>query len=159
MRTRIPLAALSLVLVACGADTGADADAAAADATDAEAGADAEAADEAEPAMIDTDSGLRYQVLREGEGASPVPGQTVVVHYRGTLPDGVEFDSSYGGDPAEFAVDGVIAGFSEALQLMRPGGHVRAYVPSRLGYGEQGAGGLIGPDQDLVFEIELLEVR
>lgn len=155
MRTRIPLAALSLVLVACGADTGADADAASADA-DANA---AEAADEAEPAMIDTDSGLRYQVLREGEGASPVPGQTVVVHYRGTLPDGVEFDSSYGGDPAEFAVDGVIAGFSEALQLMRPGGHVRAYVPSRLGYGEQGAGGLIGPNQDLVFEIELLEVR
>lgn len=153
MRTRIPLAALSLVLLACGAEQGADADAA--DAADAEA----EAADEAEPAMIATDSGLRYQVLREGEGASPVPGQTVVVHYRGTLPDGVEFDSSYGGDPAEFAVDGVIAGFSEALQLMRPGGHVRAYVPSRLGYGEQGAGGLIGPDQDLVFEIELLEVR
>lgn len=156
MRTRIPLAALSLVLVACGADTGADADVAAAEAGAADA---AEAADEAEPAMIDTDSGLRYQVLREGEGASPVPGQTVVVHYRGTLPDGVEFDSSYGGDPAEFAVDGVIAGFSEALQLMRPGGHVRAYVPSRLGYGAEGAGGLIGPDQDLVFEIELLEVR
>lgn len=158
MRTRTPLAALSLVLFACGADTGADANAA-----DAETGTDdaaaAEAADEAEPAMIDTDSGLRYQVLREGEGASPVPGQTVVVHYRGTLPDGVEFDSSYGGDPAEFAVDGVIAGFSEALQLMRPGGHVRAYVPSGLGYGEQGAGGLIGPNQDLVFEIELLEVR
>ena len=154
MRTRIPLAALSLVLFACGAEQGADADAAATDAADA-----AEAADEAEPAMIATDSGLWYQVLREGEGASPVPGQTVVVHYRGTLPDGAEFDSSYGGDPAEFAVDGVIAGFSEALQLMRPGGHVRAYVPSRLGYGEQGAGGLIGPDQDLVFEIELLEVR
>lgn len=149
MRTPILLAAaLSLVLSACGGDgsAGGSAD-------------DPDTPDETEPGMITTESGLRYQVLREGEGASPLAGQQVVVHYRGTLPDGVEFDSSYGGEPAEFAVDDLIAGFSEALRLMRPGGHVRAYVPSRLGYGEQGAGGLIGPNQDLVFEIELIEVR
>lgn len=114
---------------------------------------------EAEHDMIATESGLRYQVLREGDGGSPQPGQNVVLHYRGTLPDGTEFDSSYGGEPADFAVDDLIAGFSETLQLMRPGGHVRVWIPSELGYGEQGAGGLIGPNQDLVFEIELLEVR
>lgn len=156
MRTQLQLAAaLSLLLVACGDDAGTadgEADPATSDA--------AEPADEAEPAMITTDSGLQYQVLREGSGESPVSGQQVVVHYRGTLPDGTQFDSSYDrGEPAEFDVDGLIAGFSEALKLMRPGGHVRAHVPSELGYGEQGAGGLIGPHQDLVFEIELLEVR
>lgn len=154
MRTQLQLAAaLSLLLVACGDDAAdGEADPATSDA--------AEPADEAEPAMITTDSGLRYQVLREGSGESPVSGQQVLVHYRGTLPDGTQFDSSYDrGEPAEFDVDGLIAGFSEALKLMRPGGHVRAHVPSALGYGEQGAGGLIGPNQDLVFEIELLEVR
>lgn len=153
LRTPLQLAAaLSLLLVACGEDAGTSDEAATPD--------QAATPDEAESAMTTTDSGLRYEVLREGSGARPLSGQRVLVHYRGTLPDGTQFDSSYDrGEPAEFAVDGVIAGFSEALKLMSPGGHMRAYIPSELGYGEQGAGGLIGPDQDLVFEIELIEVR
>ncbi len=108
--------------------------------------------------MITTDSGLQYEVLEEGDGASPVSGQRVLVHYRGTFPEGDEFDSSYSrGEPSEFRVDGVISGFTETLKLMKVGGRVRAYIPSELGYGEEGMGS-IGPNQDLVFEIELLEV-
>lgn len=140
---------LALFAVGCGGDSG---DAPAAE-TEDETAADAEAA------MVVTESGLRYQVLQEGDGARPASGQHVTVHYRGTFPDGGQFDSSYDrGEPAEFAVDGVVPGFSEALKLMRVGGRLRAYVPSELGYGEQG-GATIGPNQDLIFEIELLGVR
>lgn len=107
-----------------------------------------------------TASGLQYEVLREGDGESPVAGQRVTVHYRGTLPDGSEFDSSHSrGEPSSFRVDGVIDGFSEALKLMKVGGQIRVVIPSDLAYGLDGQAPRIGPNQVLVFEIELLGVE
>ncbi len=107
-----------------------------------------------------TQSGLLYKVLEEGEGASPELGETVVVNYRGTLPDGTEFDSSFrGGQPAQFVVGEVIEGWNEALQLMKPGGRWMLYIPSDLAYGEQARSQQIGPNQTLVFEVELLDVN
>jgi FKBP-type peptidyl-prolyl cis-trans isomerase len=105
-----------------------------------------------------TDTGLQVEVLREGEGPSPTPGDQVRVHYRGSLIDGTEFDASYGGEPAVFGVGAVIPGFAEALQLMSVGSHYRVWIPSELGYGPQGSGPVIGPNAVLVFEIELLEI-
>ena len=114
-------------------------------------------ADEAE--VITTESGLQYQVLREGDGPMPTIDDEVVVHYRGTLTDGSQFDSSYDrGEPATFRVSGVISGFGEALQLMSVGSHVRVTIPSELAYGETGSGDVIGPNEVLIFEIELLEI-
>jgi FKBP-type peptidyl-prolyl cis-trans isomerase len=104
-----------------------------------------------------TASGLQYQVLRAGEGPRPGPTSTVRLHYRGTLIDGTEFDSSYGGEPAVFSVGGVIDGFSEAIQLMPVGSHWRIFIPSDLAYGPSGSGP-IGPNETLVFELELLEI-
>jgi FKBP-type peptidyl-prolyl cis-trans isomerase len=105
-----------------------------------------------------TASGLQYEILRAGDGARPSETSTVRVHYRGTLVDGTEFDSSYGrGEPAEFSVGGVIDGFSEALQLMQVGSHWRIVIPSEIAYGPDG-GGPIGPNSTLIFEIELLEI-
>lgn len=152
IRSAVPrVLVFALFAAGCGGDYG--------DAPADEAEADAETSADAEPVMVATESGLRYQVLQEGDGVSPVSGQHVTVHYRGTFPDGGQFDSSYDtGEPAEFAVDGVIPGFSEALKLMKVGGRLRAHVPSELGYGEQGTAS-IGPNQDLIFEIELLAVR
>ncbi len=107
-----------------------------------------------------TDSGLQYEVLRAGDGAMPSAEDTVVVHYRGTLIDGTEFDSSYArNEPAEFPLGGIIQGWQEALQLMKTGGHWKVYIPAALGYGEGGAGNRIGPNETLIFEIELLEIR
>lgn len=161
-----PLVLVSVLAVAgCGSDSAdaagdAEMPADAATSTDAALSTDAASSPDSDSGMITTDSGLRYEVLREGEGPSPVAGQYVTVHYRGTFPDGGEFDSSYErGEPTEFAVNGVVPGFSEALMLMKVGGHLRAHVPSELAYGEKGAGSVIGPNQDLVFEIELLAVR
>ncbi len=114
---------------------------------------------DAGPEMINTESGLRIEVLRAGDGTSPTIDDEVVLHYRGTLTDGSQFDSSYDrGEPATFPVSGVIEGFGEALQLMSVGGHIRVTIPSALGYGETGAGDVIGPNEDLIFEIELLEI-
>ena len=109
--------------------------------------------------VVTTESGLQYIVLREGDGAFPLPGQDVRLHYRGTLPDGTEFDTSYDGQPATFGVDGVIAGFGEAIQLMKVGGHLRAFIPSGLAYGASGMPPTIGPNQVLIFEIELLGIE
>lgn len=109
--------------------------------------------------VMTTESGLQYIVLREGDGASPMPGQEVTLHYRGTLQDGTEFDTSYGGEPAIFGVDQVIAGFGEAVRLLKVGGHVRAFIPADLGYGAAGAPPNIGPNQVLIFEIELLGIE
>jgi len=104
-------------------------------------------------------SGLMYKVVRSGDGPKPGPDDRVTVHYRGTLIDGTVFDSSYDrGRPATFGVSGVIAGWVEALQLMSVGDKWELYVPSNLAYGRTGAGGLIGPDCTLVFEVELLEI-
>jgi FKBP-type peptidyl-prolyl cis-trans isomerase FklB len=105
-------------------------------------------------------SGLQYQVLSEGEGDPPAATDTVTVHYRGTLIDGSEFDSSYGrGQPATFSLDRVIPGWTEGLQLMRPGARYRLFLPPELAYGERGGGPKIGPNSALVFEVELLSVE
>ncbi|MBC2680286.1 FKBP-type peptidyl-prolyl cis-trans isomerase [Pseudomonas sp. CFBP 8770] len=105
-----------------------------------------------------TASGLQYEVLSTGEGSKPAGDSTVRVHYHGTLTDGTVFDSSYNrGEPAEFPVNGVIAGWTEALQLMPAGSKWRVHVPSELAYGAQGVGS-IPPHSVLVFDVELLEV-
>ncbi|MBU1537642.1 FKBP-type peptidyl-prolyl cis-trans isomerase [Myxococcota bacterium] len=104
-------------------------------------------------------SGLMYQVLKTGTGPKPTSSDTVLCHYRGTLESGAEFDSSYSrGKPAEFRVTGVIKGWTEALQLMTVGSRWRLVIPPHLAYGEKGAGGKIGPNATLVFEIELLGI-
>lgn len=106
-----------------------------------------------------TPSGLQYEVLVEGAGAQPTAGDQVVVHYTGKLIDGTVFDSSVDrGEPATFGVTQVIPGWVEALQLMKAGSKWRLFIPSQLAYGPQGAGGLIGPNQTLIFDVELIEV-
>lgn len=108
--------------------------------------------------IVTTDSGLQYEVLREGDGPQPTAEDRVTIHYKGTLIDGTEFDSSYGGTPATFAVNGVIPGFTEALLMMNVGSHYRVFIPGELGYGAQGSGPQIGPNAMLTFEIEMLEI-
>ncbi len=104
-------------------------------------------------------SGLEYKVLTEGSGKIPKAEDTVTVHYKGTFIDGKEFDSSYKrGQPATFKVNGVIKGWSEALQLMKEGAKWEIFVPPDLGYGERG-GGPIQPNSTLIFEVELLAVK
>lgn len=122
-----------------------------------EAGAAFLAENQAREGVQVTESGLQYEVLEEGTGEQPGPTDTVRLHYRGTLIDGEEFDSSMGGDPAQFQVGGVIAGFSEALQLMPVGSKYRFVIPSDIAYGPQGSQ-RIGPNSVLIFEIELLEI-
>ena len=105
-------------------------------------------------------SGLQYQVIKEGNGKTPKATDKVSVNYRGTLLDGKEFDSSYSrGTPANFPVNGVIPGWTEALQLMKEGAKWKLFIPASLAYGEQGAGGVIGPNATLLFEVELLKVE
>ena len=105
-------------------------------------------------------SGLQYKVIKEGDGKTPTLTDTVSTHYRGTLLDGSEFDSSYKRNkPAEFPVSGVIKGWTEALQLMKEGSKWTLYVPPKLAYGERGFPPVIGPNETLIFEIELLKVR
>lgn len=107
-----------------------------------------------------TASGLQYIIEKEGTGAMPKATNTVVANYRGTLLDGTEFDSSYKrGEPAEFPVDGLIKGWTEALQLMKTGAKYKLFIPSELAYGEQGAGEKIGPNATLIFELELVEIK
>jgi len=107
-----------------------------------------------------TDSGLQWEVLEEGEGDKPSVDATVSVHYVGTLTNGTEFDSSIArGQPAEFPLKGVIPGWTEGLQLMPLGSKFRFVIPSDLAYGERGAGQNIGPNETLVFEVELLEIK
>jgi FKBP-type peptidyl-prolyl cis-trans isomerase FklB len=106
-----------------------------------------------------TASGLQYKVLKEGSGASPKETDTVVTNYKGTLIDGTEFDSSYKrNEPATFPVNRVIKGWTEALQLMKPGAKYQLFIPSALAYGERGAGQTIGPNATLIFEVELLSI-
>ena len=106
-----------------------------------------------------TKSGLQYRVLKSGNGNQPTSNDSVTVHYRGTLTDGTVFDSSYErGEPVTFQVARVISGWSEALQLMHEGDKWQIYIPSDLAYGPRGAGGRIGPNETLVFEVELIKV-
>jgi len=104
--------------------------------------------------------GVQYKVLRAGQGPKPTVENTVVVHYKGTLIDGKEFDSSYGrGEPATIPLKNVIKGWQDAVTAMPVGSKWEVYVPSQLGYGEQGAGKDIEPNSTLVFEIELIEIK
>jgi len=110
--------------------------------------------------VITLPSGLQYKVIKEGTGERPQITDTVTVHYRGTLIDGTEFDSSYKrGQPATFPVNGVIKGWTEALQLMKTGSRWELYIPSELAYGQQGAGQNIGPNCVLIFDVELLSIE
>jgi FKBP-type peptidyl-prolyl cis-trans isomerase len=116
------------------------------------------ASNKAKDGVVTVDSGLQYEILREGKGAQPTANDTVKVHYAGTLIDGTTFDSSYvRNEPANFPIKGVIPGFSEGLKLMKEGAKYRFVIPSALAYGAQGPGP-IGPNQVLIFEVELLEV-
>ncbi|WP_394175946.1 FKBP-type peptidyl-prolyl cis-trans isomerase [Thalassotalea litorea] len=106
-----------------------------------------------------TESGLQYEILVEGNGDKPSADSTVRTHYHGTFPDGKVFDSSYDrGQPAEFPVNGVIAGWTEALQMMPVGSKWRLHVPYNLAYGERGSQGAIPPYATLVFDVELLDI-
>ena len=110
--------------------------------------------------VVQTPDGLQYRILRAGDGPTPTVDNRVVVHYRGRLLDGTEFDSSYErGEPTEFMLGAVIPGWQAALQLMAPGSHWEVWIPAELAYGQQGAGGAIGPNQALHFEIELIEIK
>ncbi len=110
--------------------------------------------------VVVTASGLQYKILEPGEGASPGLSDVATVHYRGTLIDGTQFDSSYDrGQPATFPVGGVIPGWTEALQLMKPGSKWQLFIPAQLAYGERGAGQVIGPNSTLLFDVELLSVE
>jgi FKBP-type peptidyl-prolyl cis-trans isomerase FklB len=110
--------------------------------------------------VITLSSGLQYKILKSGDGPKPTKEQTVKCHYRGTLIDGNEFDSSYKrGEPTEFPVGQVIKGWTEALQLMSVGSKWQLFIPSDLAYGPNGAGQIIGPNATLIFEIELLSIK
>jgi FKBP-type peptidyl-prolyl cis-trans isomerase FklB len=110
--------------------------------------------------VVTLPSGLQYKIMTAGTGAKPVASDTVVCNYKGTLLDGTEFDSSYKrGQPASFPVSGVIKGWTEALQLMPVGSKWQLFIPSDLAYGERGAGGNIGPDSTLIFEVELISIQ
>jgi FKBP-type peptidyl-prolyl cis-trans isomerase FklB len=110
--------------------------------------------------VVTLPSGLQYKVLKAGTGNTPKATDKVKVNYQGKLIDGTEFDSSYKrGEPAVFQVDKVIAGWTEALQLMKEGSKWEVYIPSNLAYGERGGGPVIGPNATLIFEIELISIE
>ncbi|MFT4674093.1 MAG: peptidyl-prolyl cis-trans isomerase A (cyclophilin A) [Patiriisocius sp.] len=109
-----------------------------------------------------TDSGLHYKIIQKGDGVKPTSGQTVAVHYKGMLPEGTTFDSSYDrGTPIEFPIGmgHVIAGWDEGIMLLNKGDKARFVIPSDLGYGAQGAGGVIPPNATLVFDVELMDIK
>lgn len=110
--------------------------------------------------VVTLPSGLQYQIIKEGNGPKPTINDKVTVHYHGTLLDGKVFDSSVeSGQPASFPVGGVITGWTEGLQLMPVGSKWKLFIPSNLAYGERGAGNLIGPNEPLVFEVELISIN
>jgi len=118
------------------------------------------AANKSKPGVKILPSGVQYKVLNSGSGKSPTANNSVVAHYRGTLVDGTEFDSSIKrGQPATFPVTGVIKGWQEILQKMKVGDKWEVYIPSELAYGARGQGPIIGPNAALIFEIELLEIK
>jgi len=112
------------------------------------------------PGVIVLENGLQYKVIKEGTGNMPKATDSVSVHYRGTLISGKEFDSSYSrGEPTSFPVNRVIPGWTQILQLMKEGAKWQVFIPSELAYGPRGAGGDIGPDSTLIFDIELIKVN
>ncbi len=114
----------------------------------------------AESGAVKTDSGMVYRSLTEGKGASPKATDIVQVHYKGTFPDGKEFDSSYKrGQPTEFPLNGVIKCWTEGVQRMKVGGKAKLTCPPSLAYGETGAGGVIPPNATLQFEVELISIK
>ena len=118
------------------------------------------AANKGKEKVVTTASGLQYKILKEGTGPKPTASDTVVCNYKGTLINGTEFDSSYKrGQPATFPVNGVIKGWTEALQLMPVGSKWQLFIPSDLAYGERGPGPEIGPNSTLIFEVELLSIQ
>jgi FKBP-type peptidyl-prolyl cis-trans isomerase FklB len=118
------------------------------------------AANKAKAGVVTLPSGLQYKILKDGTGPKPTPSDTVACNYRGTLINGTEFDSSAKhGEAAKFGVGQVIKGWTEALQLMPVGSKWQLFVPSSLAYGERGAGGDIGPDATLIFDVELLSIE
>jgi len=128
-------------------------------AENAAAGAAYLAANKAKEGWVETASGLQYNTVTEGTGASPTAEQTVKVHYKGTLTDGTQFDSSYDrGEPIEFPLSGVIPGWTEGVQLMKVGGKTDFVIPSDMAYGPQGRPG-IPPNSVLLFTVELLEIK
>ena len=111
------------------------------------------------PGVVTTPSGLQYELVAEGSGETPGATDTVRVQYRGTTVDGTVFDTTYdNGEPAEIPLNRVIPGWSEGIQLMKEGGKAKLYIPPNLAYGERGAGGAIGPNTVLIFDVELLSV-
>ncbi len=114
----------------------------------------------AEKGAVKTESGMVYRSLTEGKGASPKATDTVQVHYKGTFPDGKEFDSSYKrGQPTEFPLNRVIKCWTEGVQMMKVGGKAKLTCPPSLAYGEKGAGGTIPPNATLQFEVELISIK
>jgi len=110
--------------------------------------------------VFTTESGLQYMIVNQGDGNTPNLDDKVTVHYHGTLIDGTVFDSSVDrGEPASFGVNQVIPGWTEALQLMNVGSKYKLFIPSNLAYGERGAGGSIGPNETLIFDVELLSIN
>lgn len=113
-----------------------------------------------QPGIVELPSGLQYRVVEKGGGKKPIPANTVKVHYRGTLIGGTEFDSSYArGEPATFQITGIIKGWQEALVLMPEGAKWQVFIPPALAYGSGGAGQSIGPNETLIFEIELVSIE
>ncbi|WP_462325307.1 FKBP-type peptidyl-prolyl cis-trans isomerase [Desulfoplanes sp.] len=109
--------------------------------------------------VVTLESGLQYRIVKEGNGTTPTGEDIVTVHYKGTLTDGTEFDSSYSrNQPATFPVNGVIKGWTEALKKMKEGGHWMLYIPADLAYGERQAGPKIGPNSTLIFDVKLLSI-
>ena len=118
------------------------------------------AENKSKPGIKTLDNGIQYKVVTEGKGDKPTADSSVVAHYRGTLIDGTEFDSSYKrGEPATFPLNGVIKGWQEVLPLMPTGSKWQVFIPSELAYGTRGAGANIGPNETLIFDIELLEIK
>ncbi len=126
----------------------------------AKAGAAFLAENKTKPGVVTLENGLQYKIIKEGTGNTPKVTDSVSVHYRGTLINGKEFDSSYSrGEPTSFPVNRVIPGWTQILQLMKEGAKWQVFIPSELAYGAQGAGGNIGPNSTLVFDIELLKIN
>jgi len=125
-----------------------------------EAGEKFLAANKTRPGVVTLEDGLQYEILKAGTGAKPKATDKVLVHYHGTLIDGTVFDSSVDrGEPIAFPLNGVIAGWTEVLQLMPVGSKWKVFIPYQLAYGDRGAGGVIKPFSTLIFDIELLEIQ